>query len=185
MDQNPNMVDSLFVPADCILHITPIAGRIRAERQLFLSKGSYHKFRGYMHAQISKLDRKPEGKRKESFERWGFDLKYAAHAVRLADECEQILEFGDLNLRRTKEHLKAIRKGDVKLDDIRKWLTDKERHLGNLYQKSKLRNTPDKPKIKELLLTCLEQYFGNLEKAEFVNPNKYQTMIDQIKEIVK
>lgn len=183
-DNNPNMVDSLFLPSDCILFATPLAGMVLSNRRIFLHKGSYHKFRGYLHAQMSKLSRQPTGKRKETVEKYGFDTKYAAHACRLADECEQILEFGDLDLRRSKEHQKAVRKGEIPLDDIRKWLMEKERSLDKLYETSKLPHTAPEAKIKQLLVDCLEMHFGNLSDAEIINPDKNTNIINRIKEIL-
>ena len=185
MDNNPNMVDSLFVPGDCVLHCTPLAGMVRSKREIFLHKGAYHKFTGYLHSQIAKLERKPIGKRKESFEKWGYDLKYLMHAVRLASEVEQILEFGSLDLRRDSEMYKAIRRGDWTLDQGRKWLLEKEANLTRLYASSNLRNTPAKDEIKQLLLDCLEAKFGSLEKCEFTNPDKFKTIVEQIREIVQ
>ena len=185
MDCNPNMVDSLFVPNDCVLHITPLAGMVRAKKDLFLSKKAFHKFTGYLHSQVAKLDRKPEGKRKESYDIHGFDLKFLYHAVRLASEISQILEFGTVDLRRDRELYKAIRRGDWTLDQGKKWLNEKEGQLSRLYESSPLRNTPARADIKQLLLDCLETYYGDLAKAEFHNPNRYQTLVEQIREIVR
>jgi len=58
MDNNPNMVDMLFVPADCVHHITKIGTMVRDARRLFLHKGSYHKMRGYAFSMLHKLDSK-------------------------------------------------------------------------------------------------------------------------------
>lgn len=55
MENNPNMIDSLFVPRTAIIHSTPIAEIIRENRKLFLHKGAWHKFKGYAYAAINKL----------------------------------------------------------------------------------------------------------------------------------
>jgi hypothetical protein len=125
------------------------------------------------------------GKRMESVKVNNFDLKYAYHSVRLSLEIEQVLEYGTIDLRRDKEIYKAIRRGDWKLDQVKKWLAEKERALNNLYEKSTLRYSPDRAGVKQLLLDCLEQYFGSLEKCEFHNPDKYQTVVEQIRELIK
>lgn len=54
-ENNPNMVDTLFVPQRCVLHCTPIAQLVRDNRKEFLSKLSYKKFRGYAYAQLNKI----------------------------------------------------------------------------------------------------------------------------------
>ena len=58
MENNPNMIDSLFTPADCVRHITKIGMMVRDSRHIFLHKGSWHKFRGYAYAMVSKLSTK-------------------------------------------------------------------------------------------------------------------------------
>lgn len=54
-DNNPNIVDSLFVPENCIRHITPVGQLLRDNRKLFLSKRAWVKFRGYASAQKHKV----------------------------------------------------------------------------------------------------------------------------------
>ena len=184
MKNSSQLLEALFTPQDCVLHCTPVGGMVRSNRRIFLHKGSFHSFTGYMHAQMSKLNREPVGKRKAVVEKYGFDVKYSACAVRLADMCDQILELGDLDVRRPKDYVKSIRNGEVPLDDIKKWLFEKERHLQRLYTESRLRKTPDKPRIKQLLLDCLESHFGNLEKCEFESPDKFKIQVEQIREFL-
>lgn len=184
MDCNPNMIDSLFVPGHCIVHCTPVAGLVRQNRDRFLSKQAYHKFNGYLHAQMAKLDRKPEGKRVELVEKYGFDVKFAYHAVRLGCQLEQVLETGTMDLCRDKEMYKAIRRGEWSIDQIRKYVFEKQQRLERLYEKSKMRTKPDKVGIKQLLLDCLEQHFGSLSQAEVANPDKYRLIVQQIAELV-
>jgi len=58
MENNPNMIDSLFVPRRCILHSTQIGEHVRENRKLFLHKGSWHKFKGYAFSQVNKMKSK-------------------------------------------------------------------------------------------------------------------------------
>lgn len=39
MENNPNMIDSLFTPRRCVLHSTEIGEMVRSNRRLFLHKG--------------------------------------------------------------------------------------------------------------------------------------------------
>jgi predicted nucleotidyltransferase len=165
MECNPNMVDALFVPANCVLHITRIGQMVRDRRKLFLHRGAWHKFKGYAYSQLGRMrgDRKrPEGKRREMVEQHGFDLKFAYHVVRLLDEVWQILETGDLELGRNREQLKAIRNGEWTEEQVRQHFVDRERQLEELYQKSPLPYGPDEPALKTLLLECLEEHYGSL-----------------------
>ena len=185
MDNNPNMIDTLFVPQECITQINHIGQMIRENRKSFLHKGSYYKFIGYATSQLHKMSsNKRTGKRKEIHDAHGFDLKFAMHLVRLANEAEQILIHHDLDLRQNNEHLKAIRRGDIKEQEIREWFSEKEKYLQKLYHESTLRHSPDEDAIKQLLLNCLEHHFGSLDKA-INNPDKYEIATKQISKILQ
>lgn len=165
MDANPNMVDSLFTPRECVVHTTPIGEMVREKRELFLSKKCYHRFRGYAYSQLAKSNSKDrEGKRKILYEKFGYDVKFAYHVLRLCYEAEQILIEGTLDLRRHSEELKAVRRGDMTLDQVKQFFTDKESYLEKLYQTSKLRYEPAKAEIKQLLVDCLEMHYGSMDK---------------------
>lgn len=56
MENNPNMIDSLFTPQNCVLHATPIANLIRDNRNKFLHKGCWPKFKGYAYSQLHKME---------------------------------------------------------------------------------------------------------------------------------
>ena len=177
-DNNPNMIDSLFVPNRCISYMTPVGQLVRENRKLFLHKGAFYKYKGYAYSQLHKCRiKKPEGKRKELIEKYGYDVKFAYHVKRLALQVEQILVEGDLDLERNREELKAIRKGEVKLSDIEVWFTRKELQLEEQYNKSQLPHSPDTEKIKQLLINCLEQYYGKLSNIEYSQPGKLDSLI--------
>lgn len=184
MENNPNMIDSLFVPEFCVLHITRIGSMVRENRRLFLHKGAFHKFKGYAYSQLHKMESKnPIGKRKEIREAMGFDVKFAYHVVRLLDEIEQILVHGDIDLQRNKEQLKAIRRGEMKEEEIRLWASEKERQLEALYHSSKLQYSPDEDAIKKLLLDCIEEHYGSLDKAIVVS-GKAESVLRQIRDLI-
>lgn len=166
MENNPNMVDSLFTPERCVLHCSAIGVMVRERRKEFLHKGCWAKYKGYAHAQLHKMrGQKREGKRKVLFEKFGFDVKFAYHVVRLMYEAEMILVEGDLDLTRHRAHLKSIRRGESSQEDIFDWFESKEKALEKAYETSTLPWGPDEDKIKNLLLDCLEHHYGSLEKA--------------------
>ena len=128
LENNPNMIDILFLPRHCILHSTQINEIIRENRKLFLSKLVFPKFRGYAYSQISKMINKKETtneKRMKTIIDYGYDTKNAYHAVRLVLECEQILVEHDLDLERNKEILKSIRNGEWTSERLQDWFTNK------------------------------------------------------------
>ena len=172
MENNPNVIDSLFTPVNCVLHSTRVGNLVRENRRLFLHKGAWPKFKGYAYSQLHKLTIKaPQGKRAELVEKHGFDTKFAYHVVRLLTEVEMILMEQDIDLQRNNEQLKAIRRGEWTEERLRQWCADKESHLERAYAESTLRTTPDEPKIRALLLNCLEDHYGSLEGC-VVNPDR-------------
>ena len=56
MENNPNVLDVISVPTQCVIHATAIGQMVRDNRKLFYHAGCFSKFRGYAFAQMSKLD---------------------------------------------------------------------------------------------------------------------------------
>lgn len=165
MENNPNMIDSIFTPRRCVLHSTKISEMVRDARREFLHKGCWHKFKGYAYAQLSKIKNKTNSsnpKRAAWVEKFGYDVKFAYHVVRLLNECEQILMTGDLNLEQNREQLKSIRRGEWTLEQLDSWAETKHRQLEELYLKSELQHSPDEDKLRELLLNCIEEHYGKV-----------------------
>jgi predicted nucleotidyltransferase len=168
MENNPNMIDALFVPRRCVLHSTQIGEHVREHRKEFLHKGSWYKFKGYAYSQVHKMKTKipdDDSSRIWMYEKYGYDVKFAYHVVRLLNEVEQILTEYDLDLERNREQLKSIRRGEWKEEQIVKYFEDKEKELESLYTKSSLPHSPDEKKIKRILLECLEIHYGSIDDA--------------------
>lgn len=188
MENNPNIIDSLYVPRNCVLYTTQVGELVRESRHLFLHKGCWAKFKGYAYAQVHKMKTKePTGKRKKTVEEFGYDVKFAYHVVRLLNEVEQLLAEHDMDLARNKEQLKAIRRGEWEQAQVEDYFVSKERELESLYINSTLPAKPDIGKIKQLLLQCLEHAYGSLEACiinedEAVNAlNDIQQILDRVK----
>lgn len=168
MENNPNMIDSLFTPDDCVIYQSKVGRMVREQRRIFLHQGCLPKFRGYAYSQIKKLDAKqPEpGSRRHGYvERYGYDVKYAVHLVRLVLECEQILQEGDIDLRRHADTLKAVRAGQWTEAEVKAWFSQREEALDTMRFHSDLPAVPDEARIRELLLNCLEEHYENGQRA--------------------
>lgn len=181
MENNPNMIDSLFVPRTAIIHSTPIAELFRENRKVFLHKGAWHKFKGYAYAQASKIRNKVNSsneKRAAQIEKFGYDLKFAYHCVRLMNEVEQILVEGDLDLQRNREQLKSIRRGEWTLEEFEAYFQNKEHALETAYANSTLPHGPDEERLKGLLMQCLEHHYGSLSAAVSRIPSMDAMLLD-------
>jgi len=167
MDNNPNLIASLFLPVECIVHNSLVGNMIREKRHVFLHKGCWHKFKGYAYSQLSKMETKsPEAgsRRSASIEEHGYDTKFAYHLVRLLLEVEQILTTGDLDLQRNAEELKSIRRGEWTVQQVKDFFVAKEKGLEKVYEECDILPWgPREDEIKQLLLDCLEEHYSTLE----------------------
>lgn len=187
MDNNPNMLDLLFTPLECVVFSTRIGDMVRDRRKIFLHKGCWHKFKGYAFSQMKKMESKdpePDSKRAANRAKYGFDTKFAAHTLRLMYECEQILETGDMDLRHDQDELKAAIRGEMQPAEIKEKFVAKEKYLERLYETSTLQYSPDVPLIRSLLMECLEEYYGNLDKC-VVNPDAAWVALGEIATILQ
>lgn len=184
LENNPNLIDSLFTPADCVLHITKIGRLVRDNRHIFLHKGVWHTYKGYAYSQLCKMgSRRRTGKRAEIVEKYGYDVKFAYHVVRLLKEVEQILVEGDLDLRKNREELQSIRRGEWTEREIREYFSAREKMLEKAYAESELPPYPEEARVKDLLLSCLEEHYGDLGKC-VVQPDAPMQALKEIKAIL-
>lgn len=99
MKGNPTVLEPFF--ADPKFHVldSRIGFNIREfVRGTFLTKHLFKPYSAYHRAQVRKLQTiEPVGKRKAIVEQFGYDVKFAAHAYRLATQCVQIMKEGTLN----------------------------------------------------------------------------------------
>lgn len=183
-DCNPNIIDTLFVPRHCVVYSTALGELVREKRHIFLHKGCWPTFKGYAYAQMHKMRSKvPEGNRIKLIEKFGFDVKFAYHTVRLLNEVQQIMAEGTLELAKNAEQLKAIRRGEWSQQQVEEYFFEKEKLLENLYLESKLPLEANHSAIKALLLNCLEQHYGSLKNC-IVSPEKHVQALKDIQGIL-
>jgi len=119
---------------------------ISAERKYAEAKGLYDKWRQW------EENRNPERAKMER--EFSYDGKFALHLVRLLKMCEEILETGDLTVRRPEASmLLDIRNGKWSYEELMEWVDEQEVKLNKLEKTSKL---PSKPNYKKLENLCRE-----------------------------
>jgi predicted nucleotidyltransferase len=183
MDNNPNILDALYVPDFCVLSMNDIGQCIRENRKLFLHRGLWPKFKSYAYSQLHKMKiKQPEigSKRFDTITKYGYDLKFAYHVVRLIYEAQMFLEEQSMDLQRYHSHLKAVKCGEVEEKEIYEFAASREKHLESLFEKTNLPNRPDEVNIKKLLLHCIEAVHGKVSKEVVVTSNKKETIQDAI-----
>jgi hypothetical protein len=99
---NPTALLPLFAPPKDVLVRTPLGESLRGMRYSFLSMDAARRFLGYMEAQRQRM--MGEGRqsavpnRPELVERYGWDVKYGSHALRLAYQGLEIVRTAHLTL---------------------------------------------------------------------------------------
>jgi len=184
----PNIVDSLFTPTNCVLHLSRVGNIIREDRKLFLCKKIYHSYSGYAYQQLSKAKKgsnKSNPKRKKSIETYGYDAKFCYHIIRLVNQAEQMLVEGDLDLQASRKQLMSVRNGEWTFEQIEDYFESIRIKLSNLYQTSNaLPEKIQKTKIKNLLLKVLEENYGSIDQCVKIL-DKDTTILNQIQELLK
>lgn len=146
---NPTVLLPLFVgEADCQV-LTPAGQAIRDNAQFFLSKRCTRAFLGYLTQQRERLLGIRGSKnvnRPELVERFGFDTKYAMHALRLGFQGIEISTDARLSLPMKPEHcsyLLNVRQGREPFEDVVARLHDLEAELEALLERGNV--LPDEP----------------------------------------
>lgn len=162
IQNNPNIISLLYTPPERINFVNAYGKGLIDNRDLFLSKKSYHTFRGYAHQQKRKMTvQKREGKRKEDVEKHGFDPKFAMHLMRLYYECLEILVSGTITYPSPHRRLlMEIREGNKPLDWIFGEAARLEALINEAYVKSSLQYSANTQKIEALQMNMLEEYWG-------------------------
>jgi hypothetical protein len=72
---NPNVLELLFAPENCILHKTKEWDKVIENKNLFISLKSYHSFNGYAFSQMNRTEIKSGNNtgRKDLIEKYGYD----------------------------------------------------------------------------------------------------------------
>lgn len=108
--------------------------------------------RDYEHYQTWKRERNPA--RAELEAKYGYDAKHAMHLVRLLRMCGEILETGQVRVKRPDaEELLAIRNGAWPYERLLEYAESEDRRLQELAARSKLPKAPD---VAEIDRRCVE-----------------------------
>ena len=159
----PNIIEALFAPEDCVLFCTDVGQLARLNRRLFLSCEVAKKFRAFARNQLKRLlsSRLPPSAHKAGIPpAEDYDLKCAYHVARLLDQAEQVLLYGDLDLRNSRDSLREIRRGEWRLRDVLSLAGKKESRLDRLLSQTSLPDFPDPGPLQRLLCRCLETCYA-------------------------
>lgn len=164
LNGNPSVLVPLFVPEDEIVAATPLGRELRDLAPVIISRQAGHRFAGYLNAQRrSMLSRDGKGRdvtRPELVAAHGYDTKFAAHMVRLGFQGVELLLTGRITLPMPEFErtiVRAIRAGQVPMDDALKAAGDLEARLRVLTGESPLRTEPDRETADAWLISAYQR----------------------------
>lgn len=169
---NPNVLEILFTEPSDLVVLETWGAFLISMRNMFLSKRVRHTYSGYAVAQLRKikqgaklveaaenLDGLSERQKREA--EHGYDPKNGMHLVRLLRMCREILETGQVNVRRKDaDELLAIRNGAWSLKELTEYAEYMDAGLDAIAAKSQLPDEPDAEKIDAIIVSMLRDLFG-------------------------
>lgn len=185
---SPNTIELLFSPTNCILYTSKWWKRIVDEKEIFLSLKIKHTFSGYAYSQRKKVLAKkktyedyvsyiesgkskeeamsmlkdPIGGRIEYYEKFGYDVKFMSHTLRLLYSGLELLKEGRLALPLNQNNLILdVKEGKYKLNEVLEMVEELNSYLDKAYISSGLRSQPDMKRINDLQIELLEDYWNN------------------------
>lgn len=160
---NPNILELLFVDnSDTLVTTDPrcrlIGGELLKMRDLFVTKRARITFAGYATSQLKKIKHNtehsvPGSARYDRIQKFGYCAKNAMHLVRLLRMAREILETGQVNVRRADaDELLEIRNGKWTLPELVEYAETMDKELTGIAEKSSL---PEMPDMKEIDRRCV------------------------------
>lgn len=168
LKSNPNVLSLLWLPQNLYI-VQAEWGRLLIEnRQIFMSKHLYKSFGGYAYGQLRRMthpctNQAFQGKRRrQRFEKFGYDCKNAAHLIRLLRMGIEALGTGEINVaRHDAKQLKEIKRGDWSLLQIEKEAERLQKLLDEAFVRSPLPSKANYKKAEQLLIEILKEELVN------------------------
>lgn len=153
---NPTVLLPLYAPQQDLITVTQLGLELRDLRESFLSQLAVQRFLGYMHSQHERMlgggRRSRVPNRPELIQKYGWDVKYGSHALRLAFQGQEIARDGQLTLPlvpEQRERVLAVKRGEVPRDEVSQQITAIERDIRDRLDtgSTPLPDTADVPRI--------------------------------------
>lgn len=162
---NPTALLPLYAQGDDVLVLTPLGEELRALAPSLLSRHAVWRFLGYMDSQRKRLTlrgtRPGTSSRPDLVARYGYDVKYASHALRLAYQGREVVRDAWLTLPippAERERVLAIKRGDV--PDLKDVLAEIDEVKAEVERMLSAGSTPlpEEPDLATVQAWCIDAY---------------------------
>ena len=165
---NPTVMLPLFAPEASLVVVTPLGEELRDLRSAFPSRLAVERFLGYMRSQHERMlgqSNRNVPNRPELIERYGWDVKYGSHALRLAYQGFEIAQTGHLSLpmpERERARVLAVKRGEVDREDVSAEIASLEAAVQGLLDEggTPLPETADLDRINGWAIDAQRRYWG-------------------------
>lgn len=173
MQGNPSIIQTLFIPREFVIYKN-WAGHELTEltTKYIVSKKAGLRYLGYLDSQMKRFEESVKGnyvghmpKRPELVERFGYDTKYAMHALRLGYQGIELMETGHITLpipQDPGDFLRAVRRGEYSFRDVFEDLTAVRARLSKAIEDSSLPEEPDYGMLENWLIQVHECTWSSL-----------------------
>lgn len=154
VEGNPQVLATLFLTE--FIEYNPMFKLLQDERDITVSKHAGRKYLGYMTSQKLRItgEKNRSTNRPELVEVFGFDVKFAMHAIRLGFQGIELLTTGSILLPMEGESLdicRNIRAGNYAKDEALDIINDLEIKLNTAIESSDLPDRGDRTKMGKIL----------------------------------
>lgn len=167
---NPTVLLPLFVPDDEIVVATDAGHELRANAHRIASRRAAERFLGYMVSQRRAMtgESGANTNRPELVEEFGYDCKFAMHALRLGVQGKEYLRTGRITLPIPEPDLMAlreVRRGQWELPAVLEWAERLEAELRVLGETSPLPEQPDLDWVNDWLHRSYTAFWADQERT--------------------
>jgi hypothetical protein len=164
---NPTVLLVLFVPDEEVVFCNAAGAELRGSAHRFVSKHAARRFLGYLRAQKAAMTGAVGARtnRPELVAIHGYDTKYAMHALRLGYQGIEFLTTGRITMpvpEPQRSYLRAIRRGEVTLDEVLAAVDEAETRLIGLNDTTQVPDEPDRRWVDQWLHRSHLRYWDEL-----------------------
>ena len=161
---SPTVMLLLFAPPDAMIVQTPLGEELQRLAPAFVARRAGRAFLGYLDGQRrGLLGERHVARDRERSPEYGYDTKYAMHALRIGYQGQELIRDAHITLpvpEPERTRLMAIRRGEVPLDDVLAEVDDVVAELERLVGASDLPDDVDHDAIDAFLVAAHERVWA-------------------------
>jgi uncharacterized protein len=164
---NPTVLLLLFVPENEVVFCNDAGAELVANGHRFVSRLAADRFIGYLQGQRDAMTgiSKAHTNRPELVAEYGYDTKFAMHALRLGVQGTELLTTGRITLPVPEPHrayLLRVRRGEIPLEEVIAAVNAAEQTLHELRTSTAVPDQPDRAWVNSWLHRSYEEYWAKL-----------------------